>query len=299
VSLYPLIDTFARVQARTIGYEGVWAIPAQAQLTLQYVAVSDIHPDETHNLQYVIEPVRHAAPYKRAGYMEKLGAEMLAPESRVPPVILVRRKDGSYATDDGWHRVGIARHLGISHLPAYVHDLQSPTLVPFAASGYARLPRLLEASEIEQQVTGYSVGACGQIEPGEQLLLQMIPVERVHHSARAKGLGPEWGYSGLEMDAIHDTVGVYEHLEMAMRAGEAIDPIVARLEDGEYHTDDGWRRSCIAHHLGITHLPGYVHDPTLTRTLGHYPTGPVLSDLTDSTGPGLDRQPPSAPGLDR
>lgn len=40
----------------------------------------------------------------------------------VPPLVLVAQGDGTYESEDGWHRASIARHLGLTEFPAYVYD---------------------------------------------------------------------------------------------------------------------------------------------------------------------------------
>lgn len=41
----------------------------------------------------------------------------------IPPVVLVH-KDGIHEISDGNHRVAAARHLGLTHIPAYVADAE-------------------------------------------------------------------------------------------------------------------------------------------------------------------------------
>jgi hypothetical protein len=40
----------------------------------------------------------------------------------IHPLVMLAQPDGRYRADDGNHRASIARHLGLTHLPAYVYD---------------------------------------------------------------------------------------------------------------------------------------------------------------------------------
>ena len=44
-------------------------------------------------------------------------------KANMPPVVLVH-KDGEHEVADGHHRVTAARHLGLSHIPAYVANAE-------------------------------------------------------------------------------------------------------------------------------------------------------------------------------
>jgi hypothetical protein len=120
------------VKRRIPGYEGIYRIPSQAELTLERVAVADM--ELSHAFRWDVSLDMDDAAWgklaggKGASYMRRL-AHAIAEGKRLPPLVVVlahagdaRPCEGRYRIDDGHHRAGLALALGVEELEAYVYD---------------------------------------------------------------------------------------------------------------------------------------------------------------------------------
>lgn len=264
--------------------------PMDALLLLQDVPLDQIHPEQAGNKDYrwsghdwatggypVFDGLT-AIDLERIGELNdtyerlELGIQQGDP---VPPVILARRDDGTYTSLDGHHRTTISRSLGRETIQAYVYDerlgwdlsMSADELSEAEGQGWAFDPERADAAA--GTVSGEKLGHDSRFE------LEMVSLDDIHDDFDEDLSGAEFDDPGSD---------TYRQLERALRESwQAVRPLVlVRDEDGDLLLEDGRHRLSISRHLGLTHLPAYVHDAALEIEQGQ----PKLSSL-DETAPAV------------
>jgi hypothetical protein len=120
---WPATVSFAQIPD-LIGGKINDAFEPERQLVLETVDLREVRAGEDW---YFIGPTSAAEfdaepdPDEPPDFPGYAGLETALRDGRpVPPVVLERTASGQLVFVDGWHRMKIALHVGITHMPAYI-----------------------------------------------------------------------------------------------------------------------------------------------------------------------------------
>lgn len=106
-------------------------IPEHALLTLTVVSLNEIMPELADDPEYQMSGEQWSKDPVVTDHDYQELESAIEGQRDVAPLVLIRRPDGTYESDDGWHRASIARHLGMTEFPAYVYEPTQRTAADF------------------------------------------------------------------------------------------------------------------------------------------------------------------------